>query len=45
MTTREQDVIYRVVIILVDGIKCRALLNTEAESSYISLELAGRLEK
>ena len=34
-----------VVVILVDGIKCRAPLDTGAERSYIPSELAIRLEK
>lgn len=45
MTTNEQDLIYPVVAILVDRIKCRALLDTRLESSNISLELAKRLEE
>ena len=40
MTTNEQDLIYPVEAILVDRIKCRALLDTRLESSNISLELA-----
>ena len=46
MTTREQNEIDLVLVILVDGMKYRALLDTEAErSSYILFELAGRLEE
>ena len=45
VTTRKQDVIYPVVVILVDGIKCRAPLDTGAGRSYVPSELARRLEK
>ena len=45
MATREQDVIYPIVIILVDGIKCRALLDIEAGGFYILSELARHLEQ
>ena len=42
MTAREQDVIYPIIVILLE---CRALLDTGAGSSYISLELASCLEQ
>ena len=37
------SVIYPVVVIVVDGIKCKALLNTSASSSYASAALVRRL--
>ena len=39
------SVIYPVVVIVVDGIKCKALLNTSAGSSYESAALVRRLNK
>ena len=39
------SVIYPVVVIVVDGIKCRALIDTCAGSSYASAALVGRLNK
>ena len=42
---KEQDVIYPVVIILVDGIKCLAFRDTGAGSSIISSELVRRFEE
>ena len=36
---------YPVVVVKVDGIKCRALLDTGAGSSYISATLSGKLNK
>ena len=44
MAKKKQDIIYHVEVILVDGIKCRVLLDTGAGSNYISLELARHLE-
>ena len=41
----EGSVIYPVVVVVVDGIKCRALLDTGAGSSYISAALVKRLNK
>ena len=43
--TQENAVVYPVVVVKIDGIVCRALLDTGAGSSYISSELARRLEK
>ena len=45
VTRKRRHVFYPVVVILVDGIKCRALLDAGAGGSYISLELTRRLEK
>ena len=42
---KDFQVIYPVVVVNVDEIKCRALLNTGAGSSYISSSLANRLKK
>ena len=39
------QVVYPVVVVNVDGIKCRALLDTGTGSSYISSSLANRLKK
>ena len=39
------QVVYQVVVMNVDGIKCRALLDTGVGSSYISSSLANRLKK
>ena len=39
------SVIYPVVVIVVDGIKCKALLNISASSSYASAALVRRLNK
>ena len=40
MLTVEQGVIYPVVVVKVNGITCRALLDTGSGSSYISTKLA-----
>ena len=45
VTTGEGAVIYPVVVVKVDGIKCRALLDTGAGSSYISATLSEKLSK
>ena len=45
VATGEQSVIYPVVVLNIDGIKCRALLDTEAGSSYISAVLASHIGK
>jgi len=45
LATGEQSVIYPVVVVKVDGIKCRALLDTGAGSSYISGVLASNIGK
>ena len=42
---RSTSVSYPVAIILVDGIKCRALLDTGAGSSYISFMIVSKLKK
>ena len=39
------EVIYPVVVVLVDGIKVRALLDTGSGSSYASAALIDRLSK
>ena len=41
---KDFQVVYRVVVVNGDGIKCRALLDTGAGSSYISSSLANRLK-
>ena len=41
----EGSVICPVVVVIVDGIKCRALLDTGAGSSYVSVALVERLNK
>ena len=43
LLTREPSVIYPVVVIQINGIKCRALLDTGAGSSYISAGLIDHL--
>ena len=45
MVTGGGSVIYPVVVIVVDGIKCRALLETVTSSWYGSAALVGRLNK
>ena len=45
VTTGECAVVYPVVVVLVDGIKCRALLDTESGSSYASATLIENLNK
>eukprot|EP00112_Aurelia_sp_Birch-Aquarium-sp1_P013324 Seg2820.4 transcript_id=Seg2820.4/GoldUCD/mRNA.D3Y31 product="hypothetical protein" protein_id=Seg2820.4/GoldUCD/D3Y31 len=45
VATGEGSVIYPVVVVKVNGVKCRALLDTGAESSYISATLAERIGK
>ena len=45
MGNHEGSVIYPVVVVVVDGIKCRALLDTGAGSSYASAALVERLNK
>ena len=45
LATGEGSVIYPVVVVFVDGIKCRALLDTGAGSSYASAALIERLNK
>ena len=42
---RNTSVTYPVVIILVDGIECRALIDTRAGSSYISSAIVSKLNK
>ena len=41
----EGSVIYPVVVVEVDGVRCRALLDTGASSSYVSAALVERLNK
>ena len=45
VATKKRSVIYPVVIVEVEGIKCRALLDTGAGSSYASAALLDRLHK
>ena len=45
VATEKRSVIYPVVIVEVEGIKCRALLDTGAGSSYASAALLDRLHK
>ena len=45
VTTGECAVVYPVVVVLVDGIKCRAILDTGSGSSYASASLIERLNK
>ena len=45
VATGEQSVIYSVVVLKIDGIKCRALIDTGAGSSYISEVLANLIGK
>ena len=45
LTTGEGAVMYPVVVVIVDDIKCRALLDTGAGSSYASAALVKRLGK
>ena len=39
LTTAEQGIVYPVVVVKVNGVKCRALLDTGAGNSYISSKL------
>jgi len=39
LTTNEQGIVYPVVLVKVNGVKCRALLDTGASNSYISSKL------
>ena len=45
LATGEQRVIYPIVIVTINGVKCRALLDTGAGSSYISEKLVSLLGK
>ena len=45
VATGESSVIYPVVVVEVNGIKCRALLDTGAGSTYVSATLAERIGK
>ena len=45
LATGEGTVTYPVVVVKVDGVKCRALLDTGAGSSYISTTLATKINK
>jgi hypothetical protein len=42
LATAKGRLIYPVVVVMVDGVKCRALLDTGAESSYICLSSLAR---
>ena len=44
-TTPESEAIYQVVVVKVNGITCRAMLDTVAGSWYMSLTLACELRK
>ena len=45
LTTNDNHVIYPLVIIDIEGIKCRALIDTGAEASYASSTLIDRINK
>ena len=45
LTTNTSHVTYPVVVIEVEGVKCRALIDTGAGSSYVSSKLISRLNK
>ena len=45
LSTAEQNVIYPIVMVKVNGIKCRALLDTGSGSSYASSTLIKRIKK
>ena len=45
LSTKEKEVVYPVVLVTINGIKCRALLDTGAGSSYISSTLAAHLQQ
>jgi len=45
MVNEKSKVVYPVVVVYVDGIKCRALLDTGAGSSYASAYLLDMLDK
>ena len=45
LTTNTIHVTYPVVVIEVDGVKCAALIDTRAGSSYVSSKLISRLNK
>ena len=45
LATGEGFVVYPVVVVEVEGIRCRALLDTGAGSSYASVSLIERLNK
>ena len=45
LTKPESEAIYLVVVVKVNGITCRALLDTDAGSSYISSTLARELRR
>ena len=45
LTTNTSYVTYEVVMIEVEGVECRALIDTRAESSYVSSKLISRLSK
>ena len=44
-SSEESNVIYPVVVVLINGIKCRALLDSGSRSSYISPTIANLLRK
>ena len=39
LTTNEQGIVFPVMVVKVNGVKCRALLDTGASNSYISSKL------
>ena len=45
LTTNTSYVTYEVVMIEVESVECRALIDTRAESSYVSSKLISRLSK
>ena len=44
-SSEESNIIYPVVVVLINGTKCRALLDSGAGSSYISSTIANLLRK
>ena len=44
-SSEESNIIYPVVVVLINGIKCRALLNSGVGSSYVSSTIANSLRK
>ena len=45
LTTNEGHVTYPVVIVEIEGVKCRALLDSAAGSSYVSSSLISIINK
>ena len=45
LTTNTSHVTHQEIVIEEEGVKCRALIDTGAESSYVSSKLISRLNK